>query len=30
MRAKTFWPAEKYHQDYLDKSGGVCPVANPW
>jgi peptide methionine sulfoxide reductase msrA/msrB len=28
--AKTFWPAEEYHQDYLDKTGGVCHVANPW
>jgi len=28
--AKTFWPAEEYHQDYLDKSGGACHVSNPW
>jgi len=28
--AKTFWPAEDYHQDYLDKTGGACHVSNPW
>lgn len=28
--AKTFWPAEEYHQDYLDKTGGACHVSNPW
>jgi peptide methionine sulfoxide reductase msrA/msrB len=28
--AKTFWPAEEYHQDYLAKTGGVCHVQNPW
>ncbi|MEK6799203.1 MAG: bifunctional methionine sulfoxide reductase B/A protein [Planctomycetota bacterium] len=28
--AKTFYPAEDYHQDYLQKTGGACHVANPW
>jgi peptide methionine sulfoxide reductase msrA/msrB len=29
-QAKTFWPAEDYHQDYIAKTGGVCHVTNPW
>jgi peptide methionine sulfoxide reductase msrA/msrB len=28
--AKTFWPAEEYHQDYIGKTGSACHVANPW
>jgi peptide methionine sulfoxide reductase msrA/msrB len=28
--AKTFWPAEEYHQDYIDKNGAACHVADPW
>jgi peptide methionine sulfoxide reductase msrA/msrB len=28
--AKTFWPAEDYHQDYIDKNGAACHVADPW
>jgi peptide methionine sulfoxide reductase msrA/msrB len=28
--AKTFWPAEQYHQDYIAKTGRVCHVRNPW
>jgi peptide methionine sulfoxide reductase msrA/msrB len=28
--AKTFWPAEGYHQDYIEKTGRVCHVADPW
>jgi peptide methionine sulfoxide reductase msrA/msrB len=28
--AKTFWPAEDYHQDYLAKTGRSCHVKNPW
>jgi len=28
--AKTFWPAEDYHQDYIVKTGSVCHVKNPW
>lgn len=28
--AKTFWPAEEYHQDYIAKTGRTCHVANPW
>jgi methionine-S-sulfoxide reductase len=28
--AKTFWPAEEYHQDYVSKTGAVCHVQNPW
>ncbi|HPS80025.1 MAG TPA: peptide-methionine (S)-S-oxide reductase MsrA, partial [Thermoanaerobaculaceae bacterium] len=29
-QAKTFWPAEDYHQDYVDKTGRACHIANPW
>jgi len=28
--AKTFWPAEEYHQDYLVKTGVTCHVSDPW
>lgn len=28
--AKTFWPAEEYHQDYITKNGASCHVADPW
>ncbi len=28
--AKTFWPAEDYHQDYIAKTGRPCHAANPW
>jgi len=28
--AKTFWPAEDYHQDYVATTGRACHVANPW
>ncbi|HUR28583.1 MAG TPA: peptide-methionine (S)-S-oxide reductase MsrA, partial [Planctomycetota bacterium] len=28
--AKTFWPAEDYHQDYVAKTGRSCHVTNPW
>ena len=28
--AKTFFPAETYHQDYIVNTGGSCHVKNPW
>jgi len=28
--AKTFWPAEDYHQDYITKTGRACHVKDPW
>lgn len=28
--AKTFWPAEDYHQNYIERTGRPCHVANPW
>ena len=28
--AKTFWPAEDDHQDYIARTGRVCHVTNPW
>ena len=28
--AKTFWPAEAYHQDYVTKTGRTCHVKDPW
>lgn len=28
--AKTFFPAEDYHQDYVEKTGRACHVKNPW
>jgi len=28
--AKTFWPAEDDHQDYIAKNGATCHVKNPW
>jgi len=28
--AKTFWPAEDYHQDYVVKTGRACHVTDPW
>jgi peptide methionine sulfoxide reductase msrA/msrB len=28
--AKTFYPAEDYHQDYIEKTGRACYVKNPW
>jgi methionine-S-sulfoxide reductase len=28
--ATTFWPAEDYHQDYVDRTGRACHGSNPW
>lgn len=28
--AKTFHPAEAYHQDYVERTGRACHVGNPW
>lgn len=28
--AKTFWPAEEYHQDYVVRTGRACHIRNPW
>ncbi len=28
--AKTFWPAEEYHQDYIARTGRACHVSDPW
>ena len=28
--AKTFYPAEDYHQDYIVNTGRACHVKNPW
>ncbi len=28
--AKTFHPAETYHQDYVARTGRACHVVNPW
>lgn len=28
--AKTFYPAEDYHQDYIVKTGRACHVQDPW
>ena len=28
--ANTFYPAEDYHQDYIETTGRSCHVTNPW
>jgi peptide methionine sulfoxide reductase msrA/msrB len=28
--AQKFWPAEEFHQDYIEKTGASCHVVNPW
>jgi peptide methionine sulfoxide reductase msrA/msrB len=28
--ASAFWPAEGYHQDYVERTGRVCHVGDPW
>ena len=28
--ASTYYPAEDYHQDYIEKTGRMCHVVNPW
>lgn len=29
-KAKKFFPAEEYHQDYVVRTGRACHVKNPW
>lgn len=29
-KAKTFYAAEPYHQDYVAKTGKACHIADPW
>jgi len=29
-KARQFYPAEDYHQDYIAKTGRACHVTNPW
>lgn len=29
-KARDFFPAEDYHQDYIAKTGRACHVTNPW
>ena len=28
--ADAFYPAEEYHQDYIETTGRSCHVMNPW
>ena len=28
--AQKFWPAEEFHQDYIEKTGASCHVVDPW
>jgi len=28
--AKTFYKAEQYHQDYVERTGRACHAVNPW
>jgi len=28
--AKTFFPAEDHHQDYVERTGRACHIRNPW
>jgi peptide methionine sulfoxide reductase msrA/msrB len=30
QQAKTFYPAEDYHQGYIERAGRACHVADPW
>jgi peptide methionine sulfoxide reductase msrA/msrB len=29
-RAKSFWRAEDYHQNYIERTGRACHVKDPW
>jgi len=29
-KADTFYSAEEYHQDYIERTGRACHVENPW
>ena len=29
-KAKTFWAAEAYHQDFIARTGRACHVRDPW
>lgn len=30
QEAETFWRAEEYHQNYIERTGRACHVTNPW
>jgi peptide methionine sulfoxide reductase MsrA len=30
VEGAKFWPAEDYHQDYVERTGRPCHGSNPW